>query len=175
LQQLHANIQDINTIRGQVAESEVAEFDNKIKVVKTKALQEISSLQDLIKSVEDDRGDNDGSVGKLNLSPTTSNAGTGISAYLVTKTHGKFRVFKYYEFKNTFCLACILDFPLVTDSGKNFLPVSETETKSTPKPNLLRFDVTLRTFTRITIPMALERLRMHCVNMEKVYVIQMEF
>ena len=76
LQQLHANIQDINTIRGQVAENEVAEFDNKIKVVKTKALQEISSLQDLIKSVEDDRGDNDGSVGKLNLSPTTSNAGT---------------------------------------------------------------------------------------------------
>ena len=75
-QQLKANIQDINTIRGQVAGNEVAEFDNKIKVVKNKALEEISSLQELIQSAQDGRDDNDGSTGKLSLSPTTSGTGT---------------------------------------------------------------------------------------------------
>ena len=135
IKQLKANIQDINTIKSQVAENEVAEFDNKINVVKTKALEEINSLQELIQSVQDERGDNDGSDGKLSLSPTTSNA----------------------------------DFPLVTDNDKNLLAVSEVEKKPIQKANLHRFDVTLRTFARITIPTALERLRMHCVNMEKYY------
>ena len=45
-------------------------------MVKTKALEEIGSLQELIQSVQDEKDDNDGSEGKLSLSPTTSNAGT---------------------------------------------------------------------------------------------------
>ena len=67
-----------------------------------------------------------------------------------------------------FHLACDLDFPLVPNCDKNVLGIAGVETKSTSKMNLQRFDVTLRTFTRITIPTALERLRMHCINMEKV-------
>ena len=135
IKQLKANIQDINTIKCQVAENEVKEFDNKINAVKTKALDEIRLLQELIQSVQDERDDNDGSDSTLSLSLTTSNA----------------------------------DFPLETDNGKNLLVVREMEKKPIQKTNLQRFDVTLRTFTRITIPTALERLRMHCVNMEKYY------
>ena len=71
------------------------------------------------------------------------------------------------EYRNIH-LACISDFPLVPDTDKNVLPVGDVETKSSSKADLHRFDVTLRTFTRITIPTALERLRMHCLNMEKV-------
>jgi hypothetical protein len=73
------------------------------------------------------------------------------------------------QYLTLFHLACISDFPLVPDSDKTVLAVGEMEvTKSSSKANLHRFDVTLRTFTRITIPTAMERLRMHCQNMEKV-------
>ncbi|XP_028393365.1 syntaxin-17-like isoform X2 [Dendronephthya gigantea] len=58
------------------------------------------------------------------------------------------------------------DFPLVPQAVAS---PHETEPRSSSRSGLQRFDVTLRTFTRITIPTALERLRMHCQNMDKYY------
>lgn len=75
IQQLNMNIRDINTIREQVSENDVGEFDKKITFVKIKALEEISSLQQLIESSQDDRSDIDGvthTTGQLSLSPVVS-------------------------------------------------------------------------------------------------------
>ncbi|XP_046859168.1 syntaxin-17-like isoform X2 [Xenia sp. Carnegie-2017] len=137
---LKANIQEMDNIREQVIENDVEDFDTKIKDVKEKALKEISILQTLISKSLENREEPCEKLGKKpSLSPTTS------------KTS---------------------DIPLLADSGKaeHGLPMRDKDSRpssSNTKANLQRFDVSLRTFTNITIPTALERLRKHRINMEK--------
>ena len=65
----------MRTTREQVADNDVAEFDSKVDVVSNKALAEISALQELIESSQNERDETDGLTGKQSLSPTLLDAG----------------------------------------------------------------------------------------------------
>lgn len=141
IKQLKANIHDMNAIREQVAENELNEFDNKVKSLSDKAQYAIDSLREVIEhSLKSKNEEDDGLSEMLSLSPRSSDTDM---------------------------------LPHSSASNETVFPnSSEMDPKSSVKPTsqpLLRFEVTLRTFTRITIPTAMERLRMHCQNMEKFY------